>query len=305
MGRKKKQTTPIELPVTQEQVQESNEIKNDKSPANVEVNQIAPVADIPILPLTGDWYVVAEAVVGLSHRRADPPLPCQDAFCISNKPRVTLLVADGAGSAAVSEIGANAIVYSCQRLLHTLDDQIAELLDKNDEPESMLIKRFALRLVRHAIGTLEDIAKQQRREVKDYRCTLLILIVGKERLLWIKIGDGALVVEDKGELRTLGEVGKGEFANQTTFIDDKLTPDSVQFGTISSIYISGLAAMSDGAAERLVANDGSQVANRMSDFFVQLRKDALNRTLLTDFLHDKETWRRTSGDDKCLALAAR
>lgn len=259
-----------------------------------------------VLPrLTSDWFVVSEAVVGLMHRRATPPLPCQDAFCISNSPRVTLLVSDGAGSAAVSEIGANAVVNSCQRLLFTLDDQIAELLDRSDEPEIVFSRRFALRLVKHAMGTLEDISRQQRREIKDYRCTFLALIVGKEYLLWIKVGDGALVVEQGNELFTLGELGKGEFANQTTFIDDKLTPDSVQFGTVSSAYISGLAAMSDGSAERLVSNDGSRVAGRMAEFFIQLRKDSLSRTSLTDFLHDKDSWRGTSGDDKCLALAAR
>jgi hypothetical protein len=254
---------------------------------------------------TGNWYAVAEAVVGLAHRRTEPPLPCQDAFSLSTKPRVSLLVADGAGSASVSEIGANAVVNACQRLLDTFDDQVSELLDCENEPDTMITKRFALRLVKHAMGTLEDISKQYRREIRDFRCTLLILVMGKERLLWIKVGDGALVIEEKGKLRTLGEVGKGEFANQTTFIDDKLMPDSVQFGTASSIYVTGLAAMSDGAAEKLVANDGSRVAGRMTEFFIQLRKNSLNRTQITDFLHDKEAWRGTSGDDKCLALAAR
>lgn len=254
---------------------------------------------------TGSWHAIAEAVVGLAHRRAEPPLPCQDAFCISTKPRVALLVADGAGSAAVSEIGANTVVNSCLRLLSTLDDHLIELLDKENEPDSTIIKRFSLRLVKHAMGTLEDTAKQHRREIRDFRCTLLILVAGKERVLWVKVGDGALIIENKGKLQTLGEVGKGEFANQTTFIDDKLMPDSVQFGIISSIYVSGLAAMSDGAAERLVANDGSKVAGKMTEFFNQLRKDSLSRTQITDFLHSKEAWRGTSGDDKCLALASR
>jgi transposase-like protein len=307
---KTEQNKKVEISKAQEQ--KSDEIKPTETLVSVEENKTKKVQivspsdnDKPLPKLTGDWYAVAEAVVGLAHRRVEPPLPCQDAFCISTKPRITLLVADGAGSAAVSEIGANAVVHSCQRLLHTLDDQTSELLDSEKEPEIMITKRFALRLVKHAMGTLEDTAKQYRREIRDFRCTLLVLLAGKERLLWIKVGDGALVIEDKGELRTLGEVGKGEFANQTTFIDDKLMPDSVQFGITSSIYVSGLAAMSDGAAERLVVNDGSKVASRMSEFFNQLRKNSLNRTQITDFFHDKEAWRGTSGDDKCLALASR
>lgn len=311
MARKKKQVQSVQEPIIDNPEQQNDEVKTAEISA-VNVSEKNVTESTPILKNeetlakpTGAWYAVAEAVVGLAHRRTEPPLPCQDAFCISTKPRVALLVADGAGSAAVSEIGANAVVHSCQRLLHTLDDQISELLDTEKDPETAATKRFALRLVKHAMGTLEDTAKYYRREIRDFRCTLLVLLMGKERLLWIKVGDGALVIEDKGELKTLGEVGKGEFANQTTFIDDKLMPDSVQFGMISSAYVSGIAAMSDGVAERLVANDGSKVAGRMTEFFNQLRKDSLSRTQITDFLHDKEAWRGTSGDDKCLALASR
>lgn len=307
---KTEQSKKVEISKAQEQ--KSDEIKPTETLVSIEENKTKKVQivspsdnDKPLPKLTGDWYAVAEAVVGLAHRRVEPPLPCQDAFSISIKPRVALLVADGAGSAALSEVGAKAVVNACQRFIHTLEERISELLDNEKEPESESTKRFSLQLVKHAMGTLDDISKEHRREIRDFRCTLLILVVGKERLLWIKVGDGALVVEDKGELRTLGEVGKGEFANQTTFIDDKLTPDSVQFGITSAIYVSGLAAMSDGAAEKLVANDGSRVAAKMTDFFNKLRKNSLNRTQLTDFFHDKEAWHATSGDDKCLALAAR
>jgi hypothetical protein len=290
MSRKKKKRQTEQAPIgTTHKEQKYDETKVIDSHSNHEKEQrgqivkptSSPDKDKLLIMPKGDWYAVAEAVVGLAHRRIDPPLPCQDAFCISTKPRTTLLVADGAGSAAVSEIGANAVVYSCLRLLDTLNDQVSELLDNEFEPEFETKKSFALRLVKHAKGTLEDKAKQYRREIRDFRCTLLALVIGKERLLWIKVGDGALVIEDKGELKTLGEVGKGEFANQTTFIDDKLMPDLVQFGIISSIYVSGLAAMSDGAADRLVANDGSKVAGRVAEFFNLLRKNSLNRTQIT------------------------
>lgn len=54
----------------------------------------------------------------------------------------------------------------------------------------------------------------------------------------------------------LGRVGKGEFANQTTFVDDALSMNDVAVGSVASEGLTGVAVMSDGAAEKLVSNDG-------------------------------------------------
>lgn len=262
------------------------------------------------------WHASYEAVVGLAHRDANPPLPCQDSAMALNTPRPMVIVADGAGSSAVSEIGSLAITTGLTRLLNTLEKQVAQLLDTNpatnDAGNEAELRNFGLLLVKHAKGILDDLAAQHRRPQKDLRSTLLLAIQGKAQLLWVKIGDGALVTETLTEkegqllpsLQTLGKVGKGEFANATTFIDDHLQPSDVQIGSCASELITGFAAMSDGAADRLVANDGGRVSPQISDWFNKLRQDKLKRRELTRLFSSENFTKGTTGDDASIALCA-
>ena len=264
----------------------------------------------------GTWRVVEEAVVGLAHRAQN--LPCQDAAQAVRGPRPVVVVADGAGSSAVSELGAHAVVTGTVRLLDSLDKPLAELLDSPNAPAPDLARTWGLLLVKHAMGLLKDLAAQHRREVRDFRCTFLLIVAGRERLLWLKVGDGALVVERmrlatagrldeagpwQPELSTLGEAGKGEFANQTVFLD-AATPDDVQLGWLPAGDITGMAAMSDGAAERLVGSEGSRVAPRMASLLEQLRAERLRRQALTQMFYEEGFCKGSSGDDRSIALAA-
>lgn len=280
-----------------------------------------PAAPEPVSPAsasgletTRHWFVQDEAVAGLAHRNRN--LPCQDAAQAVSHPRTALVLADGAGSSAVSEIGAQAVVRSTLRLLDTLDKPLSAWLDRDCPDPQQEARTWGLLLVKHAIGTLKDLATEHRRELRDFRCTLLVAVVGRQHLLWLKVGDGAIALEKRQrqtdaqgllawthELGTLGEQGKGEFANQTQFLD-ALTPDDVQIGCLPTEPVSGLALMSDGAAEKLVANDGSRVAPRISTLLAQLRQDKLRRSVLTSMFYQDDFLTGTSGDDRSIALAA-
>jgi hypothetical protein len=263
-------------------------------------------------PTTVNWSCQYEAVAGVRHRDAQPPLPCQDSAESSIIPTPFVIIADGAGSSSMSDYGAQAVVMGLSRLLKTLQTETAHLLDA---PEETLDagRRFALTLVKHAKGILTDLSQMHRRPVKDFRCTLLLAVIGKENLLWLKVGDGALVQEKmrlladgkiESEWRTLGESGKGDFANETTFVDDHLQPEDVQVGLVPAADICGLAAMSDGAALALVSNDGKQIARRLSTWTQDLRNDKLKKSTLTAGFYDADFSRRTMGDDCSLALVS-
>lgn len=267
-----------------------------------------------VLETTRRWFVQEEAVVGLAHRVRN--LPCQDAARAVAHPRPALVLADGAGSSAVSEIGARAVVGALVRLLDTLDKPLSEWLDRDCADPGQQARSWGLLLVKHAIGTLRDLAAEHRRELRDFRCTLLVAVLGRQHLLWLKVGDGAIVLEQRRlqteeqgqpswahELCVLGEPGKGEFANQTQFLDG-IGPDEVQVGCLPSAQVSGLALMSDGAAERLVAHDGSRVALRVSSLLQQLRADKLQRSALTRMFYEEDFCTGTSGDDRSIALTA-
>ncbi|WP_163560657.1 protein phosphatase 2C domain-containing protein [Halomonas sp. NO4] len=275
-------------------------------------------------PVSGEtalrWRGLSAAVAGLAHLEAEPPLPCQDAALAVVAPRPLLVVADGAGSAAASERGARAVVVALRRLVVTLETQLAPLLDAPEPPDEGADRQLALLLVKHARGVLQDVAAEQHREVRDLRCTLLLALVGQARLLWLKVGDGAIVVEhavpeaanetEAGNvlvpaLSLLGEAGRGEFANQTTFVDEHLTPAQVQSGCCAMEAVTGLALMSDGAAEKLVAHDGSRVAGQLSHWLDELRDGRLRARELVRRFYSEAFCQGTTGDDRGIALAAR
>ncbi len=288
-------------------------------------------AELPAFPneTTSRWSTLAVATAGLGHVEKTPAMPCQDAADGVATPRPALVLADGAGSSPASDLGARTLVSAMLRLADTLEAQLAWLLDGREAPTADAVAQLAELLVRHAKGTLHDRAGEQCRPVRDLRCTLLLALVGCERVLWLKVGDGELVLEravpvnaaqetqEASEaqneeapelmpnLRTLGERGKGEFANQTLFVDERLAFEQVQYGVETTAALTGIALMSDGAAEKLVAYDGEQVSGQLSHWLDDLRRGKLRQRDLIRRFYSENFCRGTSGDDRSIALAAR
>jgi len=259
-----------------------------------------------VLPLLsyGTWLAADSAVVGAAHLRTSPPKPCQDAALADTGKRALAILADGAGSAAVSHIGATAVVAGVRRLCRTLESDLATALDTESEPAG-LAETIAHRIVAHAKGILDDLAEMHMRGSEDFRCTLLVWLYGRQRALWLKVGDGALVAEKNGECQCIGPVGKGEFANQTCFIGPRLDESQWAWGEIDATQLSGLAAMSDGAAERLVASDASRVSPAIGKLLRGAAAAQVGRREIFNLLAEADFWHGTSGDDKSLALIAR
>ena len=263
-----------------------------------------PIAPAPVaIPLTA-WQITGVAVTGLSHSRKG--LPCQDAVAWRNGSRPILALSDGAGSAAVSERGATALVSGVSRFLASLEDVLSPWLDDPAEQAPEQIMPWVRRLLLHAKGILDDLARSERRAVRDLRATLLLAVMGSVRTFWWQVGDGAIVVRHNGSLRALGDTSKakGEFANQTCFVDAADISD-VQFGLLPTAEVSGIALMSDGGAEKLVASDGSQVAARIGEWFDAAASERLTPDKIVLAFHDPSMWERTSLDDRSLVLAAR
>lgn len=249
------------------------------------------------------WSISGAAVRGLSHWRSN--LPCQDAVRWTQQPRPILLLSDGAGSAAISEQGAQTLVTGILRLLITLEDALGPWLDAPCRAEDELTI-WSRRILLHAQGLLNDLAESQRRSVRDVRATLLLAVLGRQLSFWWQVGDGMIVVQQADTTRVLTQTGqsKGEFANQTCFIDSARLED-VQCGLLNSQEIFGLSLMSDGGAEKLVAHDGSRVAPRINGWFDQVRQRQLSADKLAVAYHEPPMWERSSLDDRSVVLAAR
>lgn len=255
------------------------------------------------VPLSA-WHLCGEAVIGLAHRRKG--LPCQDAIACRSTPRPILALSDGAGSAAVSELGARAMVAGISRFLMSLEDDLAPWLDDTDATPSDQTGRWAGRLLRHAQGILDDLARSERRNVRDLRGTLLLAVIGMRQAFWWQVGDGAIVVRHADGLHALGTPvsSKGEFANQTCFVDIA-DIGTVQYGVLPTSELIGLALMSDGGAEKLVAHDGSQVAARLGEWFDAVADDRFPPDRIALAFHEPAMWERTNLDDRSVVFAAR
>ncbi|WP_084019669.1 PP2C family serine/threonine-protein phosphatase [Dechloromonas agitata] len=255
------------------------------------------------IPMT-DWQLCGDTVIGLAHRRKG--IPCQDAVAFRNLPRPILGLSDGAGSAAISERGAQALVIGITRFLRTLEDDLASWLDGDDDASQAQSTRWAERLRMHAKGLLADLASTERRDVRDVRATLQVVVIGERHVFWWKVGDGAIVARNSEGLWSLGNQAsaKGEFANQTCFVDTASTSD-VQFGVLSASEVFGIALMSDGGAERLVSHDGSKVASRLGEWFDDVAEQRFTIDRIALAFHEPAMWERTSLDDRSIVLAAR
>jgi len=259
----------------------------------------------PPLPIpVATWQLCGDAVIGLAHRRKG--LPCQDAVAFRNLPRPILALSDGAGSAAISERGAQAMVIGVSRFLCTMEDDLAPWLDGDDKATQAHATIWSERLRLHAQGLLADLARAERRDVRDVRATLQVAIIGERHIFWWKVGDGAIVARNSEKMWALGNqaIAKGEFANQTCFVDTASAAD-VQSGVLSAGEVCGIVLMSDGGAERLVANDGSKVADRLGKWLDDVAEQRFSTDQIALAFHDPKMWERTNLDDRSLVLAAR
>lgn len=255
------------------------------------------------------WLGVAGVAAGTRHKKAQPPIPCQDAALvrIDDKCHPCAFVADGAGSASLSHFGAQETVLRLSHLAATMENIHTKLLDASESPSEKELQAHAHRFLIHASETLTSLANSKNRPFKEFHCTLLIAIVGAERIFWVKVGDGQIVQEVDGDLKTVGPLGKGAHANETNFVRENVRTTIFSCGAFPATKVSGIALMTDGAAERLVSNDGKKVAGRINTFLDEVRNDKFGENELQNFLNDENVWKPPgyTGDDKGLALLSR
>ncbi|MBD2303185.1 PP2C family serine/threonine-protein phosphatase [Nostoc sp. FACHB-190] len=275
-----------------------------------EEDKIPEPSELPSVTNTREWRGIRATTTGRSHLRSQPPMPCQDAAIFILQRYPAIFVADGAGSARLSHLGSQSVVEELAKFINSKESIHREILDQEpmiDCNESDEGQKYAYKFIKYAIQALRQLSETEDCSVEDLKCTLLMSVVGKHYLFWLKVGDGFIVVEKDKKLELLGSTGKGEFANQTTFISEHLKDEAIYYGFLPINNITGVAAFTDGAGETLVSMDGSRrIAGALSHFFAQTRNGSFNDDSLLEFLKDETVWASPKGfDDRGLALLAR
>ncbi|HEX2090959.1 MAG TPA: PP2C family serine/threonine-protein phosphatase [Longimicrobiaceae bacterium] len=167
--------------------------------------------DLTLAAPVRSWRVAAASVRGAAHARGEAP--CQDAHGWSPLPDGGLVaaVADGAGTAALGEVGARTAVDALVELVR----RALEEGGGGADPAAALCDAFPA-----ALAAVRDEAQARGVDLSALATTLVAAVATPERTVAAQVGDGAIVVRDAGgSIRSL-EVGgrRGEYLNETVFL---------------------------------------------------------------------------------------
>lgn len=185
------------------------------------------------------WRVVSASVTGTSHHSSGQP--CQDAYHWQLLPECVLVaaVADGAGSAALGEVGAT---VAAQTAVETVCTNIRLRSLEDDEGWRSLLAN-ALKTAHLAV---EAEAFSRQVKVRDLATTLILVVATPELIAAVQVGDGAAVVGNRqGNIIALTAPQSGEYLNETTFL---ISADAVETAQVTVWYGSTahFAVFSDG-----------------------------------------------------------
>ena len=184
------------------------------------------------------WKAVQAAVRGRGHALAD--IPCQDkTHVLEMSDALTAALADGAGSAEHSELGAECVTRTICQLLTNNFDRYFETDDASFVAVEMLdvLKQ-----------DLSNVASEVNCEIRDLASTLLAVAVKDRHFIAMHLGDGVIGCLDGEELKVLSPPDNGEFINETTFVT---SIDAIVHLRLSKGELDNLSAfilMSDGTA---------------------------------------------------------
>lgn len=183
-------------------------------------------------------------IAGRSHVQSSTP--CQD-YVSSRQGRdiACIALADGAGSRARSEFGAEVAVKATIRFVCKHFDMLWEQAAEDSGEVARQLTEYCLAALRRKARTLEC-------AVEDLACTLLFVAQQGERYLIGHLGDGLIArLTGDGRVEALSHPDNGEFANTTRFLTDPSAVRRLRIARGTDDGSGGFAIMSDGTAESL------------------------------------------------------
>lgn len=247
------------------------------------------------------WNGFAVSVCGSGHIRRG--VPCQDASSVLLLPRPAVIVCDGRGSAAHSELGAEGAVRAFRTQLAILEPFLIRALDEPDSEEELWLTLCRI-FYRTLVQVKLELAEEKRCAEKEFDFTVVFAVAGLSRIGCFQVGDGALVLRQNGICRTVFPPDKGDFANQTNFLRPG-GEHSLRFHTalFPARENSGIAATSDGPEYQMFRLSDMTPGPIFSTMFQDLRVGILQKQDIRNYL-TRRIWECDvrGGDDRSIAL---
>lgn len=207
------------------------------------------------------WRTQSALVTGRGHRKEGKPL--QDRTCILQENGVTAAaLADGAGSAAWSQEGAQAAVETACNLLCGDFDRLFQAGTPAE------LRKRVLEPVRSAV---EQRAGELGAPVSELACTMLTVAVQGDRYLIFHLGDGVIAYQKAGTVRIASAPWNGEFVNSTVFVTSQNALRHARVYRGSQPELEGFCLMSDGCEPALYDKRRNRMAPLLRVLFQQVQ----------------------------------
>lgn len=260
------------------------------------------------------WVAATDCVRGNGHFKTGKP--CQDSadFRIVGDGRAVIAcVADGGGSAELSEIGSKITVAF---MLHALTARVPALLEAEDSgdalPDQDSMKDMWISIVADIRACIRAEASQMRTSEKHFGTTLLAALATEKRTYLMQIGDGFIVyvgesevAPDANKFQLAFEPHNGEYVGQTVWITSSEWQEVLDCAILEPVEF--LCLSSDGVENVALQRPGyipfPGYFNLPYEKSKELRPGD-RQGFLSDMLRDKRLDTETD-DDKSMVVAAR
>ncbi len=260
------ETEETKIPEETEETKIPEETEETKIPEETEetIDPVLPPA--PCLPEPASDHRNGISIFGFSQKgesHITSGKPCQDrsAARFLSDSCVIAAVADGVGSCALSDYGADTAVRTS---LDYLEEQLTPYLkDPDFRPDAPLMGRVLREMMRHAYDQVERRAEEMEQMLFSFQSTLTVAVYTGATLFFAHAGDdGIVVVNDEGKYEMVTSRHKGEEASSVYPLQN--TP-TWQFGMVD--HVIGFILATDGVLDAFVRSEAEN--NRIYYPFIE------------------------------------
>lgn len=221
------------------------------------------------------WLMNGTAIQGRGHRSEGTP--CQDKIASRcNDTTYVIALADGAGSAALSHLGA-------EKCVDTITQYFLEHFDECYFDDEDSVKQSIYEVL---IENLKQLAIDNNCDIKDLASTLLCVAVSDDRFITFHLGDGIIAYCDGQSVKVYSAPDNGEFANVTHFVTSSNALSKIRIRKEELSDVAAFYLMSDGAGTSLYSpqqNAASNALKMMSDLSLLYSKEDVNSEITSFF----------------------
>lgn len=251
-----------------------------------------------------EWKSCGASVIGSSHR--DDGIVCQDAHAIrvGSAGDLALVVADGAGSASHSALGAKLLSERVADALIACSDGSVEAVTHAVE---RTVETLREELSPTSSETVEPYADGATPALREYAATLVACCLRPSGGVFVHIGDGAAIALDtrNGAAQLVSPPENGEYINETFFFTMPSWREHLRVSSCGE-EIDTVFLMSDGVTPLAVGRDGSPFMpfiQPLHDHLAGWERDMGERRIAATL--GSEQVDRITGDDRTLVWATR